>query len=219
MLIRVTPNLRFGSDSSAQKSQNLHIMPRPPAKPSKGKGRGKTTGASIRLQQSPFLNLALELREIIYNHILATRPELLFQLLLVNRQLSTEVLPFLYKRPHTFDGQASLFTWLNVVDHSQLRHVVDIKFKLQDIDPAKIVGALSKRLREANISRNRGPDVPDSPYSEACDLEVKRIGISPFFKKLKSFSECSQNLTSCTGIIHQLSRFKHTNCLSKPLVE
>lgn len=99
---------------------------------------------------------------------------------MVNRQLSMEVLPFQFKRHITFDGQAELFDWLHTVDHRYLHLVVDISFKLHDIDPETIVGALGKRLRQANIANARNSPIVDqskrNPYHEACDIEMRKIG-------------------------------------------
>ena len=100
-------------------------------------------------------------------------------LLVVNRQLAREVKPFLYKSPLTFDGQSQLFDWLSKVDHDYLRHVEEIRFKLHDINPDEIVGALGKKLQNANITRSsssRGPDTPDNPYFEACRADLRRVG-------------------------------------------
>lgn len=69
-----------------------------------------------------------------------------------------------------FDGQGEFVSWLRSIDRGCLRHVVDVQFKLHDIDPAKIVGALGKRLRQAS------PDNDDNPYQEACELEIERLG-------------------------------------------
>ncbi len=126
-----------------------------------------------------FLTLALELRENIYVHVLHNHPSSLVNLLVVNRQLSREIKPFLYKLPLAFDGQSQLFDWLSEVDHEYLRHVEEIRFKLHDINPDEIVGALGKRLQVANITRasgSRGPDTPDNPYFEACRADLRRVG-------------------------------------------
>lgn len=153
-------------------------MPRPSAKPSKPKTNGKARAA---VRPAPrFLTIALELREVVYKHVLNDAPSSLTNLLIVNRQLSIEVLPFQFKRHLTFDGQAELFDWLDNVDHEYLHHVRDVNFKLHDIDPEKIVGALGIRLRQANIANARKPPVVDhskgNPYHEACDLEMRKIG-------------------------------------------
>ena len=151
-------------------------MPRPPAKSVKAKGKSK---AAVPLSSPHFLTIALELREIIYKHILREAPASLTDLLVVNRQLSAEVLPFQFKRHLTFDGQAELFDWLDGVDHKHLYNVVDISFKLHDIDSGKIVGALGKRLRQANIAKAKSShsrSSGDNPYHEACDAEMKKVG-------------------------------------------
>ena len=150
-------------------------MPRSTLKSLQARSKPKATVAQIGSQ---FLELALELREIIYGHLVYDHPSALFGLLTVNRQLAREVKPFLYRQPLTFDGQSELFGWLSEVDHEYLSHVVDVRFKLHDIDPAKIVGALGRRLQQANISRksgSRGPDTEDNPYFEACHLDLKRV--------------------------------------------
>ncbi|KAL6718288.1 hypothetical protein ACLMJK_004376 [Lecanora helva] len=150
-------------------------MHRPTTKHSKGKGKAK---AATPRASPHFLNIALELREIVYGHILRDNPSSLTNLLVVNRQLSTEVLPFQFKRHLTFDGQAELFDWLDNVDHEHLHNVVDVRFKLHDIDPSKIVGALGKRLRQSNIrstSKSPGASASDNPYQEACDAEMKKL--------------------------------------------
>ena len=149
-------------------------MPRPGSKPSRG--RSKATAFSPR--ENKLLKLALELRENIYIHVLRMSSSSLFNLLFVNRQMLREVTPFIFKRPLTFDGQSELFGWLDRTDPQYLRHVVDVRFKLHDIDPDKIVGALGKRLQQANITRasgSRGPDTRDNPYYEACRLDLARI--------------------------------------------
>lgn len=150
-------------------------MPRSASKPVKARSKPKATVAKNGCQ---FLELALELRENIYSHLVCDDPSALFDLLTVNRQLAREVKPFLYRQPLTFDGQSELFGWLSEVDHEYLSHVLDVRFKLHDIDPAKIVGALGRRLQQANISRksgSRGPDTEDNPYFEACHLDLKRV--------------------------------------------
>jgi len=162
-------------------------MQRQSIKLSKGKGKAK---ASTPRPTSKFLTIALELREIIYDHLLKDAPSSLTDLLVVNRQLSTELLPFQFKRHITFDGQGELFDWLDSVDHQYLHHVVDVGFKLHDIDPEKIVGALGKRLRQANISSTKSSQTAgqrDNPYYEACDSEMRKIGeafkLIPYLRK------------------------------------
>ena len=150
-------------------------MPRSASKSVKARSKPKATVARIK---SHFLALALELRENIYGQLVYDDSSALFNLLTVNRQLAREVKPFLYRQPLTFDGQSDLFSWLSEVDHEYLNDVLDVRFKLHDIDPAKIVGALGRRLQQANISRrsgSRGPDTEDNPYFEACRLDLKRV--------------------------------------------
>ena len=142
---------------------------------SKGEERPKATASSL-CQRTSLLTIPLELREEIYAHLVNEASSTLLSLLLVNRRLAREVKPFLYKRPLYFDGQCELFDWLAEVDHDCLRHVTDVRFKLLDIDPETIVGALGKRLRESSVSsHSRGPETEDNPYHQACFQELKRL--------------------------------------------
>ena len=93
-----------------------------------------------------------------------------------SRRFAKEVKPFLYKRPPAFDGQYQLFDWLRIADPDYLPYVTELNFKLIDIDPETIVGALGKRLREARANReplHSGEE--DNPYYEACFLDLKRL--------------------------------------------
>ena len=119
------------------------------------------------------LAIPQELRDNIYDNLLDS-PSTLWSLLFINRQTTKEVVPFLYKQPITFEGQVEFFGWLKKVDGKHLKHVADILFKLQDIDPDKIVGALGKRLRQAKLSGSSSSSEAKY-YHEACDLELKRI--------------------------------------------
>lgn len=150
-------------------------MPRPSSKLVRGKGKAKATPSA----SPPFLTLALELREGIYAHVLSTDASTLFHMSIVNRQLSREIKPFLYRQTLTFDGQSELFAWIGQIDRNYLPCVEDIRFKLHDIDPDQIVGALGKRLQQANITKasgSRGPDTPDNPYYEACRADLRQVG-------------------------------------------
>ena len=122
-----------------------------------------------------FLTIPPEIREHIYKDLLDIMPSTIFDLLLTNRQIASEAKPFLYRQPLIFDGQAELVSWLRSVDRACLRHVVEIHFKLHDIEPEKIVGALGKRLRQA-ATTGASQCTSDNPYEEACDLEVERLG-------------------------------------------
>lgn len=122
-----------------------------------------------------FLTLPRELRQYIYQDILRTSPSSLFELLMTNRQVSHEAKPSMYKQQIDFDGQVELFEWLQDADAECFRHVEDISFKLHDIDPQKIVGALGKRLRQFARDRDAQSPPEDNPYREACELEVQRI--------------------------------------------
>lgn len=127
---------------------------------------------------SRYLTLPQELRQYIYQNILHTMPSSLFELLRTNRQISDEVKPVMYKQQIDLDGQLELFDWLRDADRECLKYVEDISFKLHDIDPEKIVGALGKRLRQSTRDRDAQSPPEDNPYREACELEVQRISQS-----------------------------------------
>ena len=119
--------------------------------------------------------LPQELRQYIYEDILHTMPSSLFELLTLNRQISDEVKPLIYKQQIDLDGQLELFEWLQGADRTCLEYVEDISFKLHDIDPEKIVGSLGQRLRQSANDRDSQSPPEDNPYREACELEIRRI--------------------------------------------
>ena len=140
--------------------------------------KGSKKPPSNRVQSRPklqFLTIPLEIREHIYDDLVGIMPSTLYDLLLANRQVAREAKPFLYRQPLIFDGQAEFVAWLRNADRACLRHVVEIHFKLHDIEPEKIVGALGKRLRQAPTA-GVTEDCNDNPYEEACDLEIARLG-------------------------------------------
>ena len=139
-----------------------------------------------------FRSIPLELREHVYQSLAdEAESETLLNLLLVNHQISREAKPFLFKRNLVFEGQHDLFAWLREVKQENLRHVVDISFQLHDIKPDEIIGALGKRLRQAEQS-NTAHAAEDNPYHEACDQEIKKIAdafsLMPNVKSLSIFS-------------------------------
>ncbi|KAL8947403.1 MAG: hypothetical protein Q9222_006311 [Ikaeria aurantiellina] len=147
----------------------------------------KQTMAIQSLAKLPrLLMIPLELREQIYEELLHDQPATLFNLLSVNHEISVEVRPWLFRQPLTFNGQQSLFGWLSRVDPKLLGYVEDIRLRMHDIDPEKIVGALGERLRRA---RSRDHTSIGSPYQEACYEEACRVGCAlEQLSKLKSFT-------------------------------
>ncbi|KAL8713094.1 MAG: hypothetical protein Q9225_006832 [Loekoesia sp. 1 TL-2023] len=138
--------------------------------------------------QAPSLPiLPPELRERIYNELFHEQPSSLFNLLTVSRRISSEVRPWIFKLPVTFNGQQNLFRWLSRVDLGFLRYVTTVRFKLHDIDPDKIVGALGERLRRAKLQKK--PQDFGNPYREACQLEISRVlAALKTFKSLRSLT-------------------------------
>lgn len=158
------------------------------SKARKPPGLLKPRGSKAVKSPSPhFLTIPLELREHVYAELIPDDPCSLFQLLLTNRQVYREAKPFLFRQSLSFDGQAEFYDWIQTVDREFLCYVVDIQFKLHDIDPENIVGALGKRLRQANITAANSAQAPvGNPYHEACDFEIERLGRAfSFLPKVK----------------------------------
>ena len=131
--------------------------------------------ASLSYRRPSLLTVPLELRQEIYSYFTYSTSHLV-NLMCTSRRVAKEVKPFLYKRPPAFDGQYQLFDWLKVADSDYLPYVTELSFKLIDIDPETIVGALGKRLREARANREPlQPGVEDNPYYEACYHDLKRL--------------------------------------------
>lgn len=210
-------------------------------------GRGSTgEAASTARPRSNLLTLPLEIRDEIFRFLICEPPCVLLNLLSTNRQLEKEVKPFLYRRSLAFEGQCELFHWLALVDHRYLKYVSDVRFKLFDIDPEKIAGALGTRLREARANRANGDlrsknDEIDNPYYEACFLDLRRLhkafgllhGVRtltiatcdrsdphPPAQMLDAFSkmlgQCFPNLTS---LISEESRFDIDFVANKPRLQ
>lgn len=134
------------------------------------------------------LRIAPELREQIYEELLYDRPSSLFHLLVVNRRISREVKPWIFRQPLAFDGQQSLYKWLASVDPIFLPDVVDIRVVLHDLKPDQIMKALDKRLARASVSHT-GSQPVGWPYKEAFDRELLQIRSAlRRFTHLRSFT-------------------------------
>ncbi len=180
------------------------------------------SGASKQTRTCPpdFLTIPLELREHIYAALIPDDPCSLVPLLLTNRQVHREAKPFLFRQSLSFDGQAEFYGWIHAVDRAFLRYVVDIQFKLHDIDPEKIVGALGKRLRQANITAANSAEAPvGNPYNEACDMEIERLGRAfSFFPNLKHFTILSSTDSDPRPSYHMLVAFANLLSARFPLL-
>ncbi|CAO1598595.1 hypothetical protein XANCAGTX0491_002357 [Xanthoria calcicola] len=142
----------------------------------------KTKGLPYLLQIAP------ELREQIYEELLHDRPSSLFHLLAVNRQISREVKPWMFRQPLAFDGQQSLYKWLASVDSIFLPDVVHIRIVLHDLKPDQIMKTFGKRLARASVS-HPGPQPLEWPYNEAFDRELFQIRTAlRRFTNLRSFT-------------------------------
>ncbi len=134
------------------------------------------------------LHIAPELREQIYQELLYDRPSSLFHLLTVNRQISREVKPWIFRQPLAFDGQQSLYLWLSSADPMYLPDVFHIRFVLHDLNPDQIVKALGERLARASVPYT-GSQSMGWPYKEAFDRELSQIRSAlRRFPNLKSFT-------------------------------
>lgn len=178
----------------------------------KPSGVPKARGSkAIKSSPPHFLTIPLELREHVYAELLPNDPCSLFPLLLTNRQVHREAKPFLFRQSLLFDGQAEFYEWIQTVDRAFLRYVVDIQFKLHDIDPEKIVGALGKRLRQANITAANSAQAPvGNPYHEACDLEIERLGRAfSYLPNVRRFTILSNTDSDPRPSYHMLVAFSN----------
>ena len=169
------------------------------------------TSNAIRKPSPNFLDIPLELREHIYAELVLNEPSALFPLLLTNHQILGEAKPYLFRQSLAFDGQAELYEWLQTVDRACLRYVVDVQFKLHDIDPERIVGALGKRLRQANITAANSAHAPSgNPYDEACDIEIERLGKAfSFIPNVRHFTILSSTDSDPRPSYHMLVTFSN----------
>ena len=182
------------------------------SKARKPSGLSKTRGSKPVKNSPPhFLTIPLELREHVYAELILDDPCSLFQLLLTNRQVYREAKPFLFRQSLSFDGQAEFYEWIQTVDRAYLRYVVDIQFKLHDIDPENIVGALGKRLRQAHITAANSAQAPvGNPYHEACDLEIERLGRAfLLFPNVRRFTVLSSTDSDPRPSYHMLVAFSN----------
>lgn len=167
------------------------------------------TSNAIGKPSPRFLDIPLELREHIYTELVLDEPSALFPLLLTNHQTLEEAKPFLFRQSLAFDGQSELYEWLHTVDRTCLRYVVDVQFKLHDIDPERIVGALGKRLRQANLTAENSAHAPSgNPYDEACDIEIDRLGKAfSFIPNVRTFTILSSTDSDPRPSYHMLVAF------------
>ncbi|KAL8727714.1 MAG: hypothetical protein Q9181_005606 [Wetmoreana brouardii] len=164
-----------------------HLLPSLKTSTSAKRSRGFVTPERIMVvastQRLPgFLRIPPEIREQIYSDLFHDQPSSLPALLTVHPRILGEIRPWIFKLPITFNGQQSLLEWLSDVGPGFLPHVGHIRFKLHDIDPEKIVGALGERLRRARIQDSAY--YIGNPYEEACATELYHIKTS--LQKLKN---------------------------------
>ncbi|KAL8662798.1 MAG: hypothetical protein Q9202_004399 [Teloschistes flavicans] len=141
-------------------------------------------------QQSPsgFLSIPPELREEIYRELYNSHPSSLTSLLAVHPLTSHEVRPWIFKLPQTFNGQQRLLDWLSKVDPTLPSNVREVRFRLHDLSPEKIVGSFGERLRRQRPDRRAHKHV-GHPYNEACNEELLAIKSAlQSFRNLMSFT-------------------------------
>lgn len=167
----------------------------------------KTKVSTTREKGAHLLGIPPELRQQIYGAVLNTSPSSLYNLVLTNRHISRETKPYLFKQFLVFDGQTELLEWLRTIDHTFLGLVTDIQFKLHDIDPEGIVGALGKRLRQVVISNSSNRPAKD-PYKEACDLELEHLEKAfRILPKVKRFTILATTKADSQPPCHMLCAF------------
>lgn len=93
----------------------------------------RTLPASMPAGRSPFFGLPLELRQLIYNAVLAS-PMHGPELLQTCREIHSEAYKVLFSRPLSFRSQVALFNWLDQVPHKYLSQVRELSLNVQDVD-------------------------------------------------------------------------------------
>ena len=126
-------------------------------------------------QHTGFLTLPLELREQIYTDLAVDMPCSIFELLRVNRQLSKETQPFLFKHPLVFHGQQDFYNWLSKIDRGNMKDITTVWFKVYEIEPAESFGALRKGLGQLKV-KGGSKNGSINYFHEACDQDANRVG-------------------------------------------
>ncbi|KAL9579333.1 MAG: hypothetical protein Q9212_005171 [Teloschistes hypoglaucus] len=148
----------------------------------------RTMNLASKQSPSRFLRIPSELREEIYRELFNSHPSSLSSLLAVHPLISHEVGPWIFKLPQTFNGQQRLLDWLSKIDPVLLSNVSEVRFRLHDLSPEKIVDSFRERLRRQRSVTHAQKHV-GHPYNEACDEEVLAIKTAlQSFQNLESFT-------------------------------
>ncbi|KAF2673455.1 hypothetical protein BT63DRAFT_475973 [Microthyrium microscopicum] len=75
-------------------------------------------------------NLPIAIRDRIWNLVFSESGDANSQVLRVSHQIYNETLPFMYRRPLTFESQDDLYTWIQRAGTSNLHHVDALSFSL-----------------------------------------------------------------------------------------
>ncbi|KAH6616437.1 hypothetical protein C7974DRAFT_44882 [Boeremia exigua] len=95
---------------------------------------------TVPADQTLFFSLPLELRQLIYNSVLAS-PQHGPQLLRTCREIHSEAQKFLFERPLNFRSQVALFDWLDQVPHEYLSQTKELSLSIQDVDLRSLLDA------------------------------------------------------------------------------
>ncbi|KAI9721077.1 MAG: hypothetical protein M1812_002558 [Candelaria pacifica] len=138
-------------------------------------------------------NVPLEIREQIYNDVLATTPCKHIQLLGACRQIYEEAQPILFKRPLTFVSQFDLYQWLQSVGPRNLHHVTSLSLKLVDVE----TDACLRRMAYNQGKRNGSPkEISNVIHEEGIHRLMAALRYLPNVKDLTMYKPEFGVLTS-----------------------
>ena len=121
-----------------------------------------------------FAKLPLEVRQQVYEQVLATTPFGNTALLRVCRHIHSEAQQYLFKRPVTFQSQSDLIQWVHSVPRKHLFHVTTVQLRLIDLGTEEVFRLFKRQLALARV--NPPPDSPPiSLYEEECDQQIANI--------------------------------------------
>lgn len=121
-----------------------------------------------------FDKLPLEIRQQVYEHVLATTPYGNTGLLRVCSRIYFEARQYLFKRPVTFQSQSDLLQWVHSVPQEHLFHVTTVQLRLIDMGSDELFRIFKRHLTlSKTVSMSDSPLI--SPYQEECDRQIAKI--------------------------------------------
>jgi len=121
-----------------------------------------------------FTKLPLEIRQQVYENVLATTPYGNTQLLRVCRQIYSEAQQYLFKRPVILQSQFDFLDWVQTVPREHLFHVTKVQLRLVDMDSEEVFRIFRRHLTLAKVAPTLDSP-PLIPYEEECNRQMAKI--------------------------------------------